>query len=46
MKVEFSHQTFEKHSHIKFTEILLIGVELFHTDGETDMTNIRGLELL
>ena len=44
IKLEFSQQTFEKYSNIKFRENRLVGDELFHangrTDGRTDMTNL------
>jgi hypothetical protein len=48
MKLEFSLQTFEKYSNIKFTQIRPVGDGLFqadgrterHTAGQTDMTKL------
>jgi len=37
MKLEFSRQSFEKYSNVKFRESLPVGAELSHaTDGQTD----------
>jgi hypothetical protein len=36
MKLEFTGQIFEKYSNVKFHEILLVGAELLHADGQTD----------
>jgi len=37
MELEFSRQIFEKYSNVKgFMEILLVGVELFLAEGQTD----------
>jgi hypothetical protein len=44
MHLEFSQQTFEKSSNIKFHHIHQVSAELFHahrqTDEETDMTKL------
>jgi len=44
MNLEFSPQTFEKYSNIKFHHIHQVGAELFHaqrqTDEETDTTKL------
>ena len=40
MRLEFSGQIFEKFSNIKLREIRLVGTELFHADGQTDMTKL------
>ena len=40
MKRELSQQIFETYSNIKFNENPLVGAELFHADGRTDMTNL------
>jgi hypothetical protein len=40
MKLEISRQVFEKDSSIKFHELLPVGVELFHADGQTDVTKL------
>jgi hypothetical protein len=34
--LEFSRQTLEKYSNIKFPEIRPVGAELFHGNGRTD----------
>jgi len=36
MKLEFSQQSFKKHSNIKFHENPFSGSKLFHADGWTD----------
>jgi hypothetical protein len=36
MKLEFSQHIFEKSLDIKFHQVRLAGVELFHADTETD----------
>jgi hypothetical protein len=38
MKLEFSRQTFEKDSNVKFIKIRPVGAEMLHADGRTDMT--------
>jgi len=38
MKLEFSRQIFEKYSN--FMKIHSVGVELFHVDGRTNMTDL------
>jgi len=38
MKLEVSRQVLKKSSNIKFRENPLVGTELFHADGWTDMT--------
>ena len=39
MKLGFSRQNFEKKSEIsRFIKILLVGLEVFHADRQTDMT--------
>jgi len=40
MKFEFSQHIFQKFSHIKFHEILLVGDGLCHADGQTHMTKL------
>jgi len=40
MKIPFSRQIFEKHSNIEFMKIHPVGAELFHADGQTDMTKL------
>jgi hypothetical protein len=41
MKLEFSRQFFEKYSN--FVKIHPVGTELFHVDGQTDMTKEMSL---
>jgi len=36
MKLEFSRQSFEKQSHIKFQKIRPVTAEFVHADGQTD----------
>jgi hypothetical protein len=43
MKLEFSQQIFKKYSNIKFHEICLVGAELFHVDGQTDMKKLTAV---
>ena len=40
MELEFSWQIFKKSLNIKYCEILRVGVELFHAEGQTDMTKL------
>ena len=40
MKTEFSRQIFEKYSNIKFRENSSVGAQLFHADGQADMTKL------
>jgi hypothetical protein len=40
MKLAFSRQLFEKLSNIKFMKIHPVGAELFHADGQRDMTEL------
>ena len=40
MKIEFSRQIFENPYILHFLKILPVRGELFHTDGQTDMTKL------
>ena len=40
MKHEFSRQTFEENSNIKFHQIHLVRADLLHADGQTDMRKL------
>ena len=40
MRLEFFWQFFEKYSNINFKKIISVGDELFHADGQTDMTKL------
>ena len=40
MKLDFSRQIFEKNLNIKVRQNSFRGVELFHADGQTDMTKL------
>ena len=40
MKLEFSRQIFRKYSNIEYNGKLLSGLELFHADGQTDITKL------
>jgi hypothetical protein len=40
MSLEYSRQMFEKYSNIKFHKIRPEGADLFHADGQTDMTKL------
>jgi len=40
MRLEFSPETFEKYSNIKFHNNPKVGVELFHADRRTGMTKL------
>jgi len=40
MKLQFSRQSFEKYSDIKFNENPSSGSEFFHADRRTDMTKL------
>jgi hypothetical protein len=40
MKIAFAGQILEKKSDIKFPQNPFLGTELFHADGQTDMTKL------
>jgi len=40
MEIEFSQQIFETTQTSNFTKIISVAAELFHTDGQTDMTKL------
>jgi len=41
MKLEFSRQFFSPKKYVSiFTKIPLVGAELFHADGQTDITKL------
>jgi hypothetical protein len=40
IKLKFSWLVFEKYSNIKFLENIPVGVELFHAEGQTDITKL------
>jgi hypothetical protein len=40
MTLEFSRQVFEKSQILNLIKTLPVGVELFHAEGQTDMTKL------